>query len=272
MEIPQEKQSEPASEVVASTPPLPVETGPPLPESPDMRTGIISSESTQWVPPVLTSGGEPSEKPEDVPPPALQPEPVVPAREIPETTTPKKPPTILPVPGIKKPVPAMTWVMIGIVILVILAIGAYSVGIPMLSGTGSTQKSGDTAGFTPTGTSISRGSTQSTVPLTETLTPGQTQVPPANLMVNFQAERDTLTGIVTVTFRGGEGQNGVKDVLFRLTRSDGQVLEKSFTITQIGRSESLQGTKMTDRVEVIASYYNGNQYKVLDQTFEYKKR
>ncbi len=36
----------------------------------------------------------------------------------------------------------MTWVMIGIVILVILAIGAYSVGIPMLSGTAPRKKVG----------------------------------------------------------------------------------------------------------------------------------
>jgi hypothetical protein len=90
--------------------------------------------------------------------------------------------------------------------------------------------------------------------------------------VNFQAERDPISGIVTVTFTKGAGQNGVREVVSRLTRSDGQVLTKTFTLTQIGKSETLQGTKLTDRVEVVVYYYNGDRYTVLNQTFEYKKR
>jgi hypothetical protein len=90
--------------------------------------------------------------------------------------------------------------------------------------------------------------------------------------VNFQAERDPISGIITVTFTGGAGQNGVREVVSRLTRSDGQVISKTFTIPRIGSSETLQGTKMTDRVEVVVYYYNGDRYTVLDQTFEYKQR
>jgi hypothetical protein len=108
--------------------------------------------------------------------------------------------------------------------------------------------------------------------VTGTLTPGPTQVPPPSLEVKFQAERDPISNIVTVTFTGGAGQNGVREVLVRLTRSDGQVITKTFTIPRIGISETLQGTKMTDRVEVSVSYYNGERYTVLDETFEYKKR
>jgi len=222
---------------------------------------------------ILPSREEAPEKTDGKTAPELKAAPAPFPTDVQGTTKPREDLPPSPVPGPTKPLPAMTLAIIGIVILIILALGAYVVVLPMLSGTGTAQKSGeDTPVFSPPATSSPSGIIQGTIPVTGTLTPGQTQVPPANLAVTSQAERDAITGIVTVTFSGGEGQNGVKDVLFRLTRSDGQVLQKSFTLTRIGTSESLQGTKMTDRVEVIASYYNGNQYKILDQTFEFKKR
>lgn len=204
--------------------------------------------------------------------------PVVISEQVPPSGTgviPEPPAQGLPLkknPVSGQPVPAMTLVIIGIGILIVIALGAYLV-IPMISGTADGAKSPESipdsgvpaAPGTPLGSSTS-------APVTGTLTPGPTQIPPPNLVVNFQAERDPISGIVTITFNGGAGQNGVREVLTRLTRSDGQVLEKRFIPTRIGTSESLPGTKMTDRIEVIVYYFNGNQYKVLDQTFEYKKR
>jgi len=273
LEVSQEKQPAAPGEVFTPPPPPPAESISPMAETQNTVTGILPPESTIMESSILPSREEAPEKPDEKTAPELPAAPGPFPTDVQGTTKPREDLPPAPVPGPTKPFPGMTLAIIGIVILIILALGAYVVVLPMLSGIGTAQQSGDGAPVSPyPAASSPSASVRSTVPVTGTLTPGQTQVPPANLAVIFQAERDAITGIVTVTFRGGEGQNGVKDVLFRLTRSDGQVLQKSFTLTQIGKSESLQGTKMTDRVEVIATYYNGNQYKILDQTFEYKKR
>jgi hypothetical protein len=77
---------------------------------------------------------------------------------------------------------------------------------------------------------------------------------------------------MTVTFTGDTGQNGVREVVCRLTRSDGQGVSQILTLTLTGASTPLQGTKMTDRIQVTVHYFNGDQYTVLDQVFKYKKR
>jgi hypothetical protein len=108
--------------------------------------------------------------------------------------------------------------------------------------------------------------------VTGRLTPGPTEIPPPKLLVIVGVERDPISGIVTATFNGGAGQNGIRNIVVDLTRSDGQQITKTFVPTTIGRSVSLQGTMLTDRVEVTANYYNGEHYKILDQILEYKKR
>ena len=101
--------------------------------------------------------------------------------------------------------------------------------------------------------------------------PGPTQVPPGNLLVYLQVERDPFTNIVSVLFMGGKGQAGVQNVVVRLTRSDGLVLTGTFKPLQTGSGVELQGTEKTDRVEVTVHYYTGDVYTVTNQTFEYKK-
>jgi hypothetical protein len=114
--------------------------------------------------------------------------------------------------------------------------------------------------------------TDTIVPPVINLTPGPTQVPPDNLLVYFQAERDPITKIVSVLFMGGKGQAGVRDVFVRLTRSDGQVLTGSFKPIQVGSGVELPGTEKVDRVEVIVHYYTGDTYTVIDRTFAWKKQ
>jgi hypothetical protein len=272
LEVPQEKQPGAPVEVLTQPPPPPAEYTIRMAEALKNVTGISPGEPALAESPMLPSIDETSKKPDEKTLPELHPAPAPAPGDTAATIKARDLSPLPQVPGPKKPLPAMTLAITGIVILIILALGVYVV-LPVLSGTSTPQKSGGGMPLSPVpATSPLSGNVQGTLPITGTLTPGQTQVPPAHLAVTFQAERDALTGIVTITFSGGEGQYGVKDVLFRLTRSDGQVLQKTFTLTRIGTSESLPGTKLTDRVEVIATYYTGDQYKILDQTFEYKKR
>lgn len=134
-----------------------------------------------------------------------------------------------------------TLVIAGVVGLVIVAALAYFVLLPMLSGTGTT--SAATSGSPLTniippavayGTPV-QGSVPSSTASGQSATSAlfvtePTQAVPTDLLVTYQAERDPITGIVTVTFTGGAGKNGVSDVFIRLTRSDGQVLTRSFLL------------------------------------------
>ena len=177
-----------------------------------------------------------------------------------------------------------TMVIAGVVGLIIVAALAYFVLLPMLSGSGTASSGniGSVSGASPTPTTAVSG-TPAKSSVTSSAATAQssasasfvtepTQIPPPNLLVTYQAERDPITGLVTITFTGGSGKNGVSDVSIKLSRSDGQVLTQSFTPQQIGNFATLQGTKMTDRIEVIANYYNGDKYRIIDQLFEYKKR
>jgi hypothetical protein len=104
------------------------------------------------------------------------------------------------------------------------------------------------------------------------LTAGPTDVPPANRALIIDVERNAISHDITVTFQGGEGQYGVRELAITLTRSDGTVETKSLGHLERGSSVTLKGTEKADRVEVTANFYNGETYKVVDQVFEYKKR
>jgi len=175
----------------------------------------------------------------------------------------------------KKPIPQKTMIIAGILVLALLGAAAYFVVLPMLSGSGSPAQNQQgiptsTNTGSPSGTS---GPTADTNPAdTGSLTAGPTQVPPSNRVVIVDAERDPISSQITVTFKGGAGQYGVREILVILTRSDGSVITKTFKPDTIGSGVTVQGTARTDRVEVTTYFYTGEQYKILDQIFEYKKR
>lgn len=219
-----------------------------------------------------------------------------PVSAVPSATAPPavKPPVAVPAPAeLKKQVPfpkvpakapassTQTMVIAGVVGLVIVAALAYFVLLPMLSAPGT--PSGGTSIGTSSGTSVPLSGALPSTTSAVSSTPAQTaasvsfvteptQLPPTELLVTYQADRDPITGVVTVTFTGGAGKNGVSDVFIRLTRSDGEVQTQTFTPKEIGSFATLQGMRMTDRIEVTANYFNGAKYRIIDQLFEYKKR
>ena len=174
----------------------------------------------------------------------------------------------------KKPFP--TLIIAAVVVLAILGAAVWLFVLPALSG-GSASPAGNAApppaspGQAAGGTPAAQQAAASGVQASFAVDP--TQIPPANLLVLLSATRDPITGLVTVTFDGGAGRNGVRDVSIRLTRSDGQVIDKTVTFQDIGPIATLEGTKTgDDRIEATANYYNGNHYKIIDQILEYKRR
>ena len=227
--------------------------------------------------------------------------PVPPAPEIPpvqETKSPVEPPakvqeTITPAPapvhepartetardvpkeaGPKKPNSHTTMIIAGVIVLALLGAAVYFVVLPMLSGSGTpspnqqppvTSGPGSSSGTPLTTAEASQAGTVS-------LTAGPTDVPPTNRALIIDVERNAITHDITVTFQGGEGQYGVRELAITLTRSDGTVETKSLGHLERGSSVTLKGTEKADRVEVTANFYNGETYKVVDKVFEYKKR
>lgn len=202
--------------------------------------------------------------PEEKPVPAVK-EPVMAekAKDVPKET------------GPKKPMSQTTMIIAGVLVLALLGAAAYFVVLPMLSGSGTPVQNPPVLPV-PTGTGSASGTAVPTMDATSpgavSLTTGPTQAPPANRVIILDAERDPISSKVTVTFRGGAGQNGVREIQVTLTRSDGTLETKAFKPDAIGSGVTLQGTAKTDRVEATTYFYTGEQYKILDKIFEYKKR
>jgi hypothetical protein len=277
--------------VAAPVPPLretapvqnaPRRSRPPINEIP-VEVGQVNATAAAPVPPASESAEikdvkplvEPAVKAEEKPAPAPEKKMApVPAsvkesskteqvREVPKGT------------GPKKPISRQTMIIAGVIVLALLGAAVYLVGLPMLSGS-------ETPTQNPTGSPVTTnpvGSSGTPMPTADTsqavsvsLTTGPTQVPPPNLGLIIDVERDAISHIITVTFQGGAGQYGVRELVVTLTKSDGTVETKSFKPEFRGTFITMKGTEKADRVEITANYYNGESYKVVDQIFEYKKR
>jgi len=210
---------------------------------------------------------EPEKKPEPAPAPVtVQPPPEKAKQAATET-------------GPKKPLSRQTMIIAGVVVLALLGAAVYFVVLPMLSsgsGTPAQNPQGlpvlpvpTAAHSSPVPPATTAGTGQAG---TVSLVTGPTQVPPSNRIVILDAERDPISSVVTVTFKGGAGQYGVREIAVTLTRSDGSQESKTFKPNAIGDGVTIQGTQKTDRVEATTYFYTGEQYKILDQIFEYKKR
>lgn len=245
------------------------------------------------VPGPVSPPGEPAES---AAPPGASPEPVAAEPEPEKTPHPEPEQAPVPEPPLTTPATAQkkdstgskgtatppsspasgispkTLILAGVIGVVVIAALAWFVLLPLLSGAGMAA-SGNGAGpagtvAAPTDAAVSSPQTASPV----SFDPQPVQRLPVNLEVTYQVERDPRNGIVTVTFSGGPGLNGIAGTLIRVTRSDGQVLEKSWKPARVGDSTTVQGTMLTDRVEVITNFYNGDSYRCFDEIFEYKKR
>jgi len=94
---------------------------------------------------------------------------------------------------------------------------------------------------------------------------------PAPNAIDIGIDKDRVYNTITVTFIGGPGQILVKNILVRVTTSDGNVQEKIFSIINqvaTGASVDMKGTQGSDRVEVFVTL-NGVIYKVKDQNMVY---
>lgn len=97
-----------------------------------------------------------------------------------------------------------------------------------------------------------------------------TDLPPS-IAVDIGLIKDRVYNTITVTFIGGPGQVLVKNILVRVTTSDGVVEQKNIPVgnqVSTGASVDMKGTRGSDRVEVFVTI-GGVMYKLRDENMSY---
>jgi hypothetical protein len=235
---------------------------------------------------------EPARKPEPEPQPEMEPEPVVrkpapapvpapskkPAYDLIKDTLPETEPAAAKTPA--KPPVNKALIIGGIVILLVIIAAAYFVGLPMLKGGGPgvpaavpTATSAMTMPPAPATTPApAPQAPKVTVPPTPaySLVPEPTQIMPKNQEVFFDVQKDQVNAKITVLFQSGPGINLISAGDVKVTHPDGTIVTGTLKPSQGVTEIVLEGSKGTDRIEVIAKMYNGQSYRVKDQLLTFK--
>jgi hypothetical protein len=168
-----------------------------------------------------------------------------------------------------------------IVILLIIIAGAYFVGLPMLKGGKAVSPAPAVPGpqgaeppvatpmaepiITPPAAPPATPPTLTMPTPDNSLKPQPTQQMPRNQEVYFNVDKDGYTKKITILFQRGGGENLIGSADVTVIHPDGSVLtgtlNPSHGITEI----TLDGSKGTDRVVVIANMYSGQSYRINDE-------
>jgi hypothetical protein len=177
-------------------------------------------------------------------------------------------------PG-KAKAPARPWanktgIIGGCIVLVIIIAAVYFIGLPMLTGTGETGGVSNPATITPTpGPTVARTVTPTPAPTpapaSKALVPLPTQTVPAGQKLYFQVTKSPITAKILVSFAGSAGHGSIRSADIKVTHPDGSVATGMILplkgITEI----ILDGSKETDRLEIIALMSDGETYRVYDK-------
>ena len=113
---------------------------------------------------------------------------------------------------------------------------------------------------------------ETTAPATSTpapdLMPQPTDVVPTTQFVEVAAAKDPITGDITVTFRGGKGQDQVNDIKVVAISSTGttttKYIEPNVNAEAVFTVDDGEATKGVDRIIVTVSFFDGTSYKIYD--------
>jgi hypothetical protein len=103
------------------------------------------------------------------------------------------------------------------------------------------------------------------------LTTEPTQTLAKDTELYIAASKDMSTAGVTVQFNGGPGIGLVRDNRVILSRSDGTVTEGKLNFKERLSSLKLQGTRGTDRLQVIVTLHSGDTRAIVDMLLPYRQ-
>jgi len=123
--------------------------------------------------------------------------------------------------------------------------------------------------------------TPPTVETTEPPTVPTTTVPtvdyidgpmPSSQKVEVQVTRNTVSTdpYITISFRGGSGQNFLQRLDITVTRSDGSVVVDTLTRPQVNDKIDILGTRGVDNVKVVAQMSDGKRYLIYNQDLPFR--
>jgi hypothetical protein len=160
-------------------------------------------------------------------------------------------------------------IVAGMVLVVFIA-AVYLIGLPLFSGSGGFGAHRNLTAVevtplaTPVGT-IPPAMTTTPVPVPKALVPLPTQLMPPGPDLYFQVQKNPVTARITVIFTGSAGQGSLSSADIRVTHPDGSIatgiIQPLKGVTEI----TLDGSKETDRVEILAKMSSGETYRVRDE-------
>jgi hypothetical protein len=159
----------------------------------------------------------------------------------------------------------------GIVLIAILA-AVYFFGLPVLSSSGGSGTNISPAAVvtTPLPEPIITGTIPQTPTVTKTpaagpLVPQPTQIVPTDQKFYFHVQKSPITSRVLVIFTGSAGTNSISSADVTITHPDGSVAAGMILPLKGVTEIILDGSKETDRVEIIARMSSGEKYRVYDE-------
>ncbi len=144
----------------------------------------------------------------------------------------------------------------------------YFIGLPMFTAGGDFSAHGNTprVEITPIPEpTIVRTIPSAIAPASRALVPLPTQLIPSGQSLYFQVQKNPVTSKISVIFAGSAGEGSIKSADIKVTHPDGSVATGIILplkgITEI----TLEGSKETDRVEIIVQMSSGGTYRVYDE-------
>lgn len=169
-----------------------------------------------------------------------------------------------PVPA-KPPVNKIRIIGGGIVLITILA-AVFFIGLPMLTGNGgfSAHSNPTAAEVTPIPEPTIAILTVTPTPASRALVPLPTQLVPTDQKFYFQVQKNPITSKISVIFTGSAGEGSISSADVKVTHTDGSVTTGIILPLKGVTDITLDGSKETDRVEIIAKMSSGETYRVYD--------
>ncbi len=165
-----------------------------------------------------------------------------------------------------KPLVTKTRIIGGCIVLTAIIAAVYFIGLPVLTESGGfNAHSNPPAAETIPVPEPTVVGTIPPAPLPRALVPQPTQLLPSTQKVYFQVQKNPVTSKISVIFAGSAGEGSIKSADIKVTHPDGSVatgiIQPLKGITEI----TLEGSKETDRVEIIAQMSSGGTYRVYDE-------
>jgi hypothetical protein len=156
----------------------------------------------------------------------------------------------------------------GCMVLIAIIAAVYFIGLPMLTESGgfSAHSNPPAAEITPIpGGTIPPALRETPAPASRALVPLPTQLIPSSQKLYFQVQKNPVTAKISVIFAGSAGEGSISSADIKVTHPDGSVATGIILPLKGVTELILEGSKETDRVEIIAKMSSGGTYRVYDE-------